>query len=86
MIASDIHAVREIPPRPFGYGINQGILNRVLMVISQLFNQLIFALSGFYFTQNFLSSPLQRRCYFIRNRYYYLLRIKMECNLHVMDI
>ena len=29
---------------------------------------------------------LQRRCYFIRNRYYYLLRIKMECNLHIMDI
>ena len=29
---------------------------------------------------------LQRRCYFTRNRHYYLLRIKAECNMHFLDI
>jgi transposase len=28
---------------------------------------------------------LQRRCYFTRNRHYYLLRIKTECNIHILD-
>lgn len=29
---------------------------------------------------------IQRRCYFTRNRRYYLLRIKTECNIHLLDI
>ena len=29
---------------------------------------------------------IQRRCYFMRNKHYYLLRIKAECNLHVMEL
>jgi len=28
---------------------------------------------------------LQRRCYFTRNRKYYLYRIKAECNIHLLD-
>ena len=29
---------------------------------------------------------IQRRCYFTRNKRYYLLRIKMECNIHLLDV
>jgi transposase len=29
---------------------------------------------------------LQRRCYFTRNRHYYLMRIKAECNSHIMEL
>jgi len=29
---------------------------------------------------------IQRRCYFTRNKRYYLLRIKMEYNIHLLDV